>query len=454
MIGNGGGNSVTIIPITPLTFQGGVVIVIDSATGDIARTTSGWIEDIKYFAYASGGGSYSTEFDSAVTRTGRLTLKSSTTATASYSETFFSGGQGYNSIKGIIVKPSTSYRLVCYMKTNYISGDATNGAAISYTFSKSDGTSSAGGATSAYIKTTTDWTKYTLDITTGADTAYIQPFFKIYGHQGTATLIMDAWFDVNSMTLETVSSITNSGSSNALYYPSMTAVTSTNNIDQSQTTISGVYQLGNNSDKQRLANIFTPTKKNFTGIIFQKNADNGTFTGTVTVSIQATTAGLPNGTVIATSTYTNAQWEALANTTDITLALPCTLTAGTVYAVVFTPSTQDASNYAQLEGLAGAPNIKSSYNGSVWSAVSGSLYFKTLYSKNSDNFVVSTDTQTVSVTASTTDGYPNNTIVTFPSPLTLAPGANNIYVSSNGPSTADGTVDASLQGIMGGQYIY
>lgn len=45
------------------------------------------------------------------------------------------------------------------------------------------------------MPTTTDWTFYTTTFTTGATTSYIVFDHRVYGHQGAATLIMDAWFD-------------------------------------------------------------------------------------------------------------------------------------------------------------------------------------------------------------------------------------------------------------------
>ena len=46
-----------------------------------------------------------------------------------------------------------------------------------------------------YVKTTTDWTLYTVTFTTAANTVYLAFDHRVYGHQGAATLIMDAWFD-------------------------------------------------------------------------------------------------------------------------------------------------------------------------------------------------------------------------------------------------------------------
>ena len=79
-IGQGNGSSTTPIVFSPLTVKGGMVRVIDSATGDVARTTAGAIEDIKYkWVFGNAANGASGEFDSSVTRTGRLTLKLSTT---------------------------------------------------------------------------------------------------------------------------------------------------------------------------------------------------------------------------------------------------------------------------------------------------------------------------------------------------------------------------------------
>ena len=83
--------------VTPadITVKGGVERVIDSATGDIARTTNGWIEDEKYgFNFLASVGTSSAEFDTAITRTGSKTLKLSTLATGSYLEV--TTGGAYN----------------------------------------------------------------------------------------------------------------------------------------------------------------------------------------------------------------------------------------------------------------------------------------------------------------------------------------------------------------------
>jgi hypothetical protein len=223
-------------------------------------------------------------------------------------------------------------------------------------------------------------------------------------------------------------------------------------------TVTGEYNLGDGAGNQQVGGTVVFTKKEQVGLIFRRSASVGTFTGDMVVSIQETTLGLPNGTIVASKPYTNAEWEALSTTEDTVALFNFTPVIGNTYAFIFTPSTQDASNYARIKANSGTPNLRVRYNGSVWDATNGSPYFKTLYSKNTTNFTVSTDTESLTVTAPTTDGWANGTVIDTTdgtygiTPLTLAPGANDVYYSSNGPATADGEVDPSLQATVSGTY--
>lgn len=140
-------------------------------------------------------GTGSTLIDTTELFNGRPTLKLSLGATGSYVEDRLDNPASYNTVKGdgFELLPNTSYRLTFYMKTNYISGDATNGAFIGIPAATGDGTNVTAYNSSA-VKTTTPWTKYTVDFTTGSTIRRGHIEARIYGHQGTATLIMDAWF--------------------------------------------------------------------------------------------------------------------------------------------------------------------------------------------------------------------------------------------------------------------
>jgi hypothetical protein len=93
-----------------------------------------------------------------------------------------------------MVSPGASYTGTVWMKTNYVSGDSSDGAFVNFREVTALGTLVASNIT-AKIKTTTDWTPYTVTFTTGFSTRFIVPRLSVVGQTGTGTLIMDAWFD-------------------------------------------------------------------------------------------------------------------------------------------------------------------------------------------------------------------------------------------------------------------
>jgi hypothetical protein len=82
------------------------------------------------------------------------------------------------------------------MKTEYISGDSSQGTTVALV--EHNGLSTVvrdNTGTGAVLKTTTDWTYYSFSITTLSTTRFINVQPRIFGHTGTATLQMTAWFD-------------------------------------------------------------------------------------------------------------------------------------------------------------------------------------------------------------------------------------------------------------------
>ncbi|MFA5871074.1 MAG: carbohydrate binding domain-containing protein [Candidatus Paceibacterota bacterium] len=434
--------------------KGGVLRVIDSATGDIARTTNGAIENEMYGVYTVFIASTSAMIDNSVTYLGHKTLKISTLDTSGRGRITFgldpSSSVDYNvsTVKkvGIPVKPSTTYKFSCLAKTN---NAYTNSVYLSTRQISDTGVRVASEAISNRISGTNDWTLLTITFTTEATASYMALGFydNVAGNIGSAN------FALMSATFEEVLTINNPSVTPALLYPKATAVTSNDNIDQSQVVAGNTKRLGELGDVYQ-AQQFTPTKKNFTGVTFQRGTDTGTFTGNVTVSLRADSGGSPTGGDLVSLTYTNAQWGALTATTDVSVSLPYTVTPATPYWIVFKSSTADNSNYTRLVVSStdvGSP-FKQGDGTPTWGAdQSVALYFKTLYSKNTTNLTISTATQSLSVTSPTTDGWANGTVIDTadPSygvtPLTLASGANTVNFSSNGPATADGEVDPSLQ---------
>lgn len=245
--------------------------------------------------------------------------------------------------------------------------------------------------------------------------------------------ISDAWFDVNSMTLEEVSTIT--APSASLLYPKVTAVTSKDNIDQSLDpagAYADIYLIQNSiSESATGRQTFTPTKKKQYGIkvwVTDRGSNNWT------LIVHDSSNNLIASKTLPYTSLTNNAMNSFNFTT------PWSWVSGTYHFHIISDSEDPSEEYIKTNTIDDLETAS----------------FITLYSKNTTNFTVRTDTQTMSVTAPTTDGwadgYQIDTYALGYTPLSLASGNNNIYYSSNGPTTADGTVDPSLQAIFGGRY--
>jgi len=165
------------------------------------------------------------------------------------------------------------------------------------------------------------------------------------------------------------------------------ADSSDDGTDQSQTTqnaTSAVGQADTSGLRVKLAQSFVPTKTTLRGVALYKAANTGTFTGTVTVSIQADTAGSPSGSALSTKTITNALWAAYSVAEFTALfSAEITLTLGSTYWIVVETSTTDTANCINLgtnsAGGYGSGSVKYNNTTDGWVAVSTiDLYFKTL----------------------------------------------------------------------------
>jgi hypothetical protein len=434
---------------TSVLYKGGVVRVIDSATGDIARTTSGWIEDEKYGWYAQRKtSSISAKIDNSVLYKGHKTIKIETTSdtgTVYLSLVDGEGGNAGNSKHLLPVKPSTEYKVSVVVKGENITN-------LSFVWQGHTALFSRINYTTATSKNGTyDFSLVEYTFTTQSTAVFLNLMFRI----DVAGNGQKAWIAPYSLKLEEVSTITNSSPYPVDFYPTFKAVSSKDNIDQSN--ISGTLDTFSLGDAggfgQRRGQSFTPSKVKQYSFTFLKRANTGSPTSDVVASIQTVSAGVPTGEIVGTPvTITAAQWDAITNDTEYNVSLPFNPTIGNVYAFVLTPSTQDGSNYRNI-GRYGAGGYTAgtglSFDGTNWATSASDMYFLSKYSKNTINFTVRTDTQEISVTAPTTDGwedgYEIDTATLGIAPLVLAPGVNNIYYSSNGPATADGTVSPSLQ---------
>lgn len=113
----------------------------------------------------------------------------------------------YYSADGVRVLPNTTYKYSVWMKSENVAGSAgghsttflfadSSGAGASVTYSGSGGTGTATGfSASGSYAINKPWTQYTGTFTTGATAVWFHPEYRVYGHNGAATLSGDFWFD-------------------------------------------------------------------------------------------------------------------------------------------------------------------------------------------------------------------------------------------------------------------
>lgn len=165
--------------------------------------------------------------------------------------------------------------------------------------------------------------------------------------------------------------------------------------DQTQGTQNGTIELGetnSTSKKNLIAQSFIPAKTKIRGVKLFKIANTGTFTGSVTVSLQADTSGSPSGTDLASVTISNTVYNALANTDfNAVFTTEYSMTVGSLYWIVISTSTSDTANHPNLgtNTSGGYANGSAKYKNTAdgWVAISTiDIYFKTL--QGVDNQIV------------------------------------------------------------------
>lgn len=177
-------------------------------------------------------------------------------------------------------------------------------------------------------------------------------------------------------------------SSSNKYITEDTTYSSTN--DQSQTTQDGSVAAGEadtTTSKNKLAQSFVASRTSIRGVSLYRAADTGTFTGTVTVALQADSSGDPSGSNLASVTITNNEYDGfVVGETDFIFSSEYTgMTQGSTYWIVISTSTSDASNHPNfgINSAGGYANGEVKFNnttdGWVNTGLSGQdLYFKTI----------------------------------------------------------------------------
>lgn len=162
----------------------------------IDGTATGSSISSNYYGVGFATGSGAAQFDSSVSHSGSSSLKVSTVSIAQFIEVHTSR-QDTNSSRlqyALPIAPNTTYLYSFWMKTNVVSGDSNNGAFVLIGITSSTG-AVISSVTTSPVKITQNWTQYTGTFTTPANAVGLSIMYRIYGHTGTGTLIMDAWFD-------------------------------------------------------------------------------------------------------------------------------------------------------------------------------------------------------------------------------------------------------------------
>lgn len=153
-------------------------------------------------------------------------------------------------------------------------------------------------------------------------------------------------------------------------------------VDQSQTTQNATSAVGQaNPNRMLLGQSFLPTVASIHGVSLYKAADTGSFTGTVTIALEADSAGSPSGTALASFTIPNATWlKIVAGEFSVAFSSEySSMIIGNKYWIVISTSVNDTSNHPNLgtNSAGGFGNLKFFETNDGWTGVTPSLYIKT-----------------------------------------------------------------------------
>lgn len=163
----------------------------------IDGTAGGSATNDQYGWSTNKGGTANALFDSTEKYSGSYSLKLSTTAVSSFMQARMVLGTANHQrlrLNGVVVSPSVSYTVSFKMKTNLVSGSSTSGARVAAVQYNAAATALTTTQSTAVV-TTTAWTSYSFTVSTQATCNFLDIQCRVTGNDGSATLIMDAWFD-------------------------------------------------------------------------------------------------------------------------------------------------------------------------------------------------------------------------------------------------------------------
>jgi hypothetical protein len=415
----------------------------ETGTKDVAVTANGVIGVNSGWYLSVSAGAVSAELDTAVCASGKASLKLEATNTSGAAIVYNTSGVTLPilALEAIPLTPSVKYRLIAKVKTNLVGASGVYVDLIQYDSAAVVGTT----VSTSKLSTTNDFTILSVDFTSDNDAA----FGRFALHNDVAGTVNQAWFDVVDLH-RVVEDTGYTGTVPTPLLSTITGVTSTDSVDQSQLVSDSTSKVGDQSGTDYwVAQSFTPTKSKCSGISFYKEANIGTPTGNFNVSIQTDNATKPSGTIVASRELTLAQYNALSTGFNY-LDMPCLLTPATLYWIVWKDTAAEANNNSFCLGTqntgsyAGGQRGYSSNSGSTWTVDARDIAFKTHYPKPTENATIICNGDKISLSADA-DGILGGAIIdldkgkylyyqSFVNTTVGVAGANNVYAS--GQSTA------------------
>lgn len=158
-----------------------------TATGSTTNGLFGWA------TFSSAGNQ--AQFDPTTAHSGSRSLKLSIVAGSANECSNVPNATATNvQVFAVPIIPGVSYTLTYWMKTSYIAGDSNDGAFVQVKERNAAGTNTFT-SVGTKIKVTSDWTQYSITFTAGSTSRYATVNPIISGSSGSATLVMNAWFD-------------------------------------------------------------------------------------------------------------------------------------------------------------------------------------------------------------------------------------------------------------------
>lgn len=347
-----------------------------------AQTATGWIDGTAAGSATNDAyGWYMHEvvtdcevkYDSTVCHSGTTSLKVSTTSIAGKVLIFNSTPTASLPVAKkyyVPIKSSTKYRYSAWVKTNNAAVDAVWLSSNQY---DSDGATLSESILSPKLSGTNDWKYLYVDFTSNANAAYFNIILSHY----VAGNIADAWFDEVKLE-EIVENTGYTGTEPTALLSTITAVSSTNNIDQSK---SGGDTDATSTTTYWRSQQFIPSRKYLSGVLVQLKK-TGAPTGNLVISIESDSSNSPDGVLLS-----HYQLDVATLTTsfvEYTIPLNCILTVGAKYFIVFKrPSADGVTNFINLRYLAGTFTDYSSNGAGAWTPNNGIQYdVRTTFAQN------------------------------------------------------------------------